>query len=84
MAIELKRAVDYYISESMFRIPNRRKELVRQKLLSSEWIPWEERKPPLKSKILAKYKNGNVCVGCLYGFQGDGVLKVTHWKPLVK
>ena len=84
MAIELKRAVDYYISESMNQVPNRKKELVREKLLTSEWIPCEKQKPPLETRILAKYKDGSVCIGWIYGFQGDGVLKVTHWKPLIK
>ena len=84
MAIALRRAVDYYISESLYKIPNRRKKLVREKMLTSEWIPCEERKPPSKTRILAKYKNGSICVGYHYGFQRNGVLKVTHWKPLVK
>ena len=84
MAIELKRAVDYYISENLNKSPNSRKALVREKLLTSEWIPCEEQKPPSETRILARYKDGSVCLGWFYGFQGDGVLKVTHWKPLIK
>ena len=83
MAIEIKRAVDYYINSSS-KIPNRRKRFVREKLLASEWISCEEQNPPSRTKILAKYKNGSVYVGLFYGFHGDGVLKVTHWKPLIK
>ena len=84
MAIELKRAVEYYISENMNRVPNRKKELVREKMLTSEWIPFDKQEPPSETRILARYKDGSVCVGWIYGFQGDGVLKVTHWKPLIK
>jgi len=83
MAIELIRAVDYYI-ECVDKIPNSRKKLVREKLLTSEWIPCEEQKPPSQSRILAKYKDGSVCLGWFYGFQGNGIFKVTHWKPLIK
>ena len=84
MAIELKRAVDYYINECMDNIPNRRKGLVRKQLLTSDWIPCEKQKPSPKTRILAKYKDGSVCLGWFYGFQTDGALHVTHWKPLAK
>lgn len=83
MAVELRRAIDYYINEFMSKIPNRRIELVREKMLTSKWISCEEQKPPSEKRILAKYKDGSVCLGWFYGFKGDEILKITHWKPLL-
>jgi hypothetical protein len=83
MAMELKRAVDYYINSSN-TIPNCRKKIVREKMLASEWIPCDEQEPPSRKRILARYKDGSVCIGWIYGFQGNGVMNVTHWKPLIK
>ena len=72
--------VGYYVSE----IPDSRKELVREKLLTSEWIPYKEQKPPSDTRILAKYRGGDIYVEWFYGHQGDGILEITHWKSLIK
>ena len=72
--------VGYYLNE----ISDSRKEFVREKMLASEWIPYEEQKPPSETKILAKYKSGDIFVEWFYGLQEDGILEITHWKPLVK
>ena len=83
MAIELKRAVDYYINYSN-KIPDSRKELVREKMLTSEWIPCAEQNPPPQARVLARYIDGSVCIGWNYGFLGNGTTNITHWKPLIK
>jgi hypothetical protein len=72
--------VGYYVNE----LPEKRRELVREKMLASKWIPYEEQKPPSETRILAKYRDGSIYVEWFYGFQGEGILEITHWKPLIK
>jgi len=84
MSTELKTAVDYYVRDSCNKISDCRKELVREKMLTSRWIPYEEQKPPSNTRILAKYKDGTIYVEGFYGFNVTGILEITHWKPLVK
>ena len=82
---EEEQAVDDYINGSINKIPDNRKELVREKMLKSRWIPYEEQKPPSEKRILEKTQNGSVGVVWFNGIQRwDGILKITHWKPLLK
>ena len=77
---EMKMALDCYLCD----IPDSRKELVREKLLTSEWISYEEQKPPTDTRILTKSREGCVMVEWFYGRRGDGILEITHWKLLIK
>jgi hypothetical protein len=83
MATELETALDYYVRDSN-NVSDDRKELVREKMLTSCWIPYEEQKPSSDTRILAKYREGTVYVEWFYGRQGTGILEITHWKPLIK
>ena len=76
--------VDYYINDSMNKIPDKRKELVREKMLTSRWIPYEEQKPPSEKRIFTKNRDGNFYVEWFYGSRGEGLCEITHWKPLIK
>ena len=76
--------IDYYVSDSSNKISDDRKELVREKMLTSRWIPYEEQKPPYGKRILVKYREGTVYVVWFYGRKGTGILEITNWKPLIK
>ena len=54
----IETAVDYYVRDSMNKIPDSRKELVREKMLANQWIPYEEQKAPSDTRILTKNKEG--------------------------
>ena len=76
----LEIALNCYLSD----IPDNRKELVREKLIASEWIPYKEHKPPYGTRILTKIREGDFFVEWFDGRRGDGILEITHWKPLIK
>ena len=76
---EMEIALDYYVCD----LPESRRELVREKMRTSEWIAYDEQKPP-KTRIMKKDRAGGIFVGWFYGFRGKGILEMTHWKPLIK
>jgi len=83
MATELETAIDYYVRDRN-NVSDDRKESVREKMLPSSWIPYEEQKPPSETGILTKNREGTVYVEWFYGRRGTGILEITHWKPLIK
>jgi len=84
MATQLETEIDYYVRDSSYKISDDRKELVREKMLTNRWIPYEEQKPPLETRILTRNREGTAYVEWFDGRRGTGVLEITHWKPLVK
>jgi len=84
MTTELEEAIDYYVNDSMNKISDDRKELVREKMLTSRWIPYEEQKPPSETRILTINRAGNVYVEWFYGRRGTGINEITHWKSLIR
>jgi hypothetical protein len=84
MADTLEIAVDYYINDSINKISDNKKKLVREKLLASKWISFEEQKPRCGHRILEKTQGEKFYVAWYYGSCLQGPLKMTHWKPLIK
>jgi len=76
--------IDNYLLYRMDKIPENRREFVREKLLASRWIPYEEQKPPLERMILTKQPNGTTYGRKYDGCQGEGISKITHWKFLIE
>ena len=78
--IEIETALDCYVCD----IPESRRELVHEKMRTSEWISYDEQKPPMDTRILTKDVGGAIFVEWFYGRRGDGILEITHWKLLIK
>jgi len=77
---EMEIALDCYV----YALPESRRELVREKMRTSEWIAYEEQKLPTETRIMTKIRNGDIFVEWFYGRRGEGILEITHWKPLIK
>ena len=77
---EMEIALECYVCD----LPESRRELVHEKMRASEWISYDEQKPPTETRILTKDRAGGIFVGWFYGRRGEGVLEITHWKPLIK
>jgi hypothetical protein len=58
--------------------------VIKEKTLASKWIPYKRQKPPSGKRILVKHEDGSVHDNCFYGFQGEGISGITHWKPNIK
>ena len=77
---EMEIALDCYVCD----IPESRRELVREKMRASEWISYDEQKPPTETRIMTKSREGAIFAEWFYGCREEGILEITHWKPLIK